>query len=77
MRLTTSVILQDLLHNAPDGAILGWIIANLQERSFGIVMQLIALVGLVPGLSPLVGLMLAIPAVEMLRRREPVRPRRL
>jgi hypothetical protein len=78
MRVPTSVILQDLLNDAPDDVTLEWIIANLHERSFGIVMLLIALVGLVPGISPLVGLMLAIPAVQMmLGRREPTLPRRL
>lgn len=78
MRVPTSVILQGLLRDAPNEVTLEWIIANLGERSFGIVMLLVALVGLVPGLSPLVGLMLAIPAIQMMRGRgEPVLPRRL
>lgn len=78
MRVPTSVILGDLMRDAPSEVSLEWIIANLHERSFGIIMLLIALVGLVPGISPLVGLMLAIPAVQMmLGRREPFLPRRL
>lgn len=77
-RVPTSVVLQDLLRDAPDEVRLEWIIAHLHERSFGIVMLLIALVGLVPGISPLAAIMLAIPAVQMMRARsEPVLPRRL
>ena len=78
MRVPTSVILEDLMRDAPRDVTLAWMVANLRERSFGIVMLLIALVGLVPGLSPVVGIMLAIPALQMiLGRREPVLPRRL
>lgn len=78
MRVPTSIILQSLLRDAPSDVTLEWIVANLRERSFGIVMLLIALVGLVPGLSPLVGILLAIPAVQMiLGRSEPLLPRRL
>ncbi len=53
MRVPMSVILEGLLRDAPTDATLEWIVANLRERSFGIVMLLIALVGLAPGLSPL------------------------
>jgi len=78
VRVPTSVVLQDLLRDAPGEVSLEWIIAHLHERSFGIVMLLIALVGLVPGISPLVALMLAIPAVQMMwGRSEPVLPGRL
>lgn len=78
MRVPTSVILEDLLRDAPGEVTFEWIIATLQERSFGIVMLLIALVGLVPGISPVVAVMLAVPAVQMmLGRGEPVLPRRL
>lgn len=78
MRVPTSVILADLMRDAPREVTLAWMVANLRERSFGIVILLIAVVGLVPGLSPVVGIMLAIPALQMiLGRREPVLPRRL
>jgi len=77
MRVPTSVILEDLLRNAPTDVTLEWIVANLRERSFGIVMLLIALLGLVPGLSPFVGVLLAVPAIQMiLGRREPLLPHR-
>lgn len=78
MRVPTSVILEELLHDAPTNVTLEWIVANLRERSFGIVMLLIALLGLVPGLSPFVGVLLAIPAIQMIvGRSEPLLPRRL
>ena len=54
---------------------LGWIVASLRERSFGVVMLLIALVGLLPGLSMIAGVLLAFPAIQMLLgRAEPVLP---
>ena len=79
MREPTSVILERLAREAPpEGVTLKWIIATLRDRSFGIVMLLIGLVGLLPGVSPLVGILLAIPAVQMIAgRSEPVLPRRL
>lgn len=41
-------------------------------------MLLVAVVGLVPGTSPFVGILLAIPAIQMMRgRTEPVLPRRI
>ena len=76
MREPTSVILERLSRDAPaEGVTLEWIVARLRERSFGIVMLLIGLVGMLPGISPLVGILLAIPAVQMiLGRSEPVLP---
>ncbi|WP_340118265.1 exopolysaccharide biosynthesis protein [Pelagibius sp. 7325] len=78
MRDPTSVILERLLRDAPSSVTLAWIVANLRELSFGIVMLLIALMGLVPGLSPVAGVLLAVPSVQMMvGRREPLLPRRL
>lgn len=79
MREPTSVILERLARDAPpEGVTLAWILGNLRERSFGIVMLLIGLAGLLPGVSPVVGILLAIPAVQMiLGRSEPALPRRL
>lgn len=75
-RVATSVILEGLVRDAPTGHVtLEWIIANLRERSFGIVMLLVALVGLVPGASSLIGILLAIPAIQMfLGRNETILP---
>lgn len=76
LRVPTSEILERLVREAPEGATtLAWIVAHLRERSFGIVMLLIGAVGLVPGASPLVGLLLAIPALQMMLGHEgPVLP---
>jgi hypothetical protein len=73
----TSVVLKRLLETAPDSHVtLGWLMASLQERSFGIVMLLMALVGLAPGVSVVAGPLLAIVAIQMiLDRRAPLIPR--
>ncbi len=76
LRLPTSVILARLLDEAVDETItLQWIVEHLRDRSFGIVMLLIALIGLVPGIATVAGLLLAVPAIQMvLARRGPVLP---
>lgn len=78
-RVPTSVILEGLVRDAPDGDVtLEWIVGHLGERSFGIVMLLVALVGLLPGIASLVGVLLAIPAIQMiLGRGQPVLPGRI
>jgi len=75
-RLPTSMILQRLLVEAEGETItLEWIIEHLRDRSFGIVMLLIALIGLVPGVATVAGPLLAVPAIQMmLARRGPVLP---
>jgi hypothetical protein len=51
---------------------------RLGDRSFGIVLLLLALLGLLPGVSALAGVLLAVPAVQMiLARPGPVFPRRI
>ncbi len=79
MRVPTSTILERLAAQAPAGQVtLGWVLGNLEDRSFGLILLLAALLGLVPGLSPLAALLLAIPAGQMIRgRAEPVLPGRL
>jgi hypothetical protein len=76
-RLPTSVVLNDLLEDAPaDHVTLSWVIGRLEERSFGLVMLLLALIALVPGLSTVMGILLIAPAVQMiLARHNPVLPR--
>lgn len=75
----TSKILERLMQEAPtDRVTLGWILEHLKERSFGIVMLLIALVGLLPGASLFAGLLLFVPAIQMiLGRAVPALPRRI
>jgi hypothetical protein len=48
---------------------LGWLLDNLHKRSFGIILLLLALVALAPGVSIVAGLLLMIPAAEMIAGR--------
>jgi hypothetical protein len=77
VRVTTSAVLEDLLRQAPaDQVTLEWIVASLRERSFGVVILILALVGLLPGGSLPIALLLPIPAVQLiLARSEPRLPR--
>lgn len=75
-RVPTSVVLDELLHEAPPDISLRAIIDRLEERSFGLVVLLLALIALVPGLSSVIGVLLTVPAVQMmLNRHGPVLPR--
>jgi hypothetical protein len=78
-RLPTSVILEGLAHEAGTGEVsLEWVIVNLRERSFGIILLLVSLIGILPGTSPVVAVLLAIPAIQMiLGHAEPVLPGRV
>jgi hypothetical protein len=67
----TSAVIEDLLSRAPaDYVTLDWLIRELHERSFGIVMLLMALVALIPGGSTFIGVLLAYPAIQMILARE-------
>ena len=76
-RVPTSAVLEGLLEDAPpDQVTLNWILDRLRARSFGIAMLMIALVALLPGASPIMGILLAVPAIQMiLARPAPVLPR--
>src|SRR5690348_2266461 len=75
----TSVVLDGLLGpETPEQVTLGWLMSRMGDRSFGIVLLLLALLGLLPGVSVVAGLLLMIPAAQMiLARRGPVFPRRI
>jgi len=75
----TSVVLQDLLDEAPaDHFTLEWLIGRLSDRSFGIVMLLLGVLAMVPVGSMIPGLLLAILAAQMtVGRPGPVFPRRI
>lgn len=70
------MVLEKLLTRAPgDDVSLAWLIDGLRERSFGIVMLILGLVALIPGASGVVGVLLMIPAAQMmLARKGPVFP---
>jgi hypothetical protein len=78
-RAPTSVVLDGLLGpEAPERVTLGWLMDRLGDRSFGVVLLLLALLGLLPGVSAPAGVLLTIPAVQMiLARPGPVFPRRV
>jgi hypothetical protein len=77
--IPTSAVLQELIDDAPaEHLTLDWLLDNLHKRSFGIIMLLLALFAMAPGISALVGLMLAVPAFQMIAgRSRPVFPRRI
>jgi hypothetical protein len=57
---------------------LGWLMGSLRKRSFGIVMLLLALVAIAPGVSIVAGVLLMIPAFQMiLGQSAPIFPRRI
>ena len=76
----TSSVLERLLREAPaDYMTLGWLMGRLRERSFDMILLLLGVCALLPMISPAAGLLLVIPAVQMLFRAHPapVFPRRL
>ena len=78
-RAPTSVVLDGLLGpEAPEQVTLGGLMDRLGDRSFGVVLLLLALLGLLPGVSAVAGVLLMVPAVQMvLARRGAVFPRRV
>jgi len=75
----TSVLLQRLHDEAPaDHFTLDWLMGSLRKRSFGVIMLLLALVAVAPGVSIVAGLLLMIPAFQMIvGQPAPVFPRRV
>ncbi|MEO3473500.1 exopolysaccharide biosynthesis protein [Roseomonas sp. CAU 1739] len=57
---------------------LNWLLERLGERSFGIVLLLLAILGLLPGVSAVAGILLMVPAMQMiLARSRPIFPDRV
>ncbi|QEX16954.1 hypothetical protein FRZ44_22490 [Hypericibacter terrae] len=77
MHVPTSAVLQKLLSEAPPGHVsVGWIMERLEERSFGLLMFMLAVIALVPGLSTFIGVLFAVPAYQMIvARRSPALPK--
>ena len=77
--ISASVVLQRLHDEVPRGHFtLGWLMDSLQKRSFGIIMLLLALVAIAPGISIAAGILLMIPAFQMIAGKPaPVFPRRI
>ena len=72
-------VLDELLAAVPaEYVTLGWLAGRLGHRSFGVVLLLLGLLGLLPGVSILAAIMLLVAAFEMaLANRSPVFTRRL
>jgi hypothetical protein len=69
--LPTSVALDRLIAEAPAGGVsVDWIVDRLDERSFGLMMLVLGVFGLVPGIATIAGLLLLFPAVQMMLGRE-------
>ena len=70
-------MLQRLHDEAPkDHFTLGWLMGGLSKRSFGFIMLLLAIVAMTPGVSIVAGLLLMIPALQMIAGKTvPVFPR--
>ncbi|MDF3074911.1 MAG: exopolysaccharide biosynthesis protein [Alphaproteobacteria bacterium] len=65
-RVATSAIIRDLLKDAPEERVtLDWLLGNLGERSFGILLLFLGMIGLVPGAATFAGLLLFVPAAQM------------
>ena len=77
--IPSSDVLQRLHDEAPtDHFTVGWLMGSLRKRSFGIIMLLLALVAMAPSVSIVAGLLLMIPAFQMIAGRPaPVFPRRI
>jgi hypothetical protein len=71
-----SLLLQRLHDEAPtDHFTLGWLMSRMHKRSFGLIMLLLAVVAIAPGVSIVAGLLLMIPAFQMIAGRNmPVFP---
>lgn len=78
-RIPTSALLDGLLRDADaERVTLRWLVDQLGDRSFGLVMLLLALLGAMPGASAVVAPLLAILAVQMmLGHAGPAFPRRV
>jgi hypothetical protein len=60
-------VIGELLQDLPPGKVsLGWLIGRLHRRSFGMFMMILAVLGLAPGIAMFAGVVLLIPAVQML-----------
>lgn len=66
----TSALLGGLLQGAPaERVTLDWLLGNLGERSYGILLLFLGLIGLVPGVSIFSGLLMLLPAMQMVLSR--------
>jgi hypothetical protein len=68
--IPASVVLEQLRHDAPPGYFtLDWLMSKLQKQSFGLLMLVLAIVAAAPGICLIGGLLLLIPAFQMIMGR--------
>jgi len=74
-----SMILERLNDQAPaDHFTLGWLLTSLSRHTFGVLLLLLSVIAIAPGVAIVAGVLLFIPAFEMIvGRQAPVFPRRL
>lgn len=77
--LPGSVVLDELVRNIRAGEVtLEGLVDGTGDRSFGLILLLLALLGLAPGTSSLAGMLLTVPAMQMaLAHPRPALPRRI
>ena len=69
-RKPSSVILAELLGEAPAQQVtLDWLMSRLGDRSFGMILLIVAPLGLLPGISIFIGALLIVPAYQMMLAR--------
>lgn len=65
--LRASLILRELHDQAPTGPVtLQWVMERLRRQSFGMITLILGIVALAPGVSLLAGLLLLVPASQMM-----------
>ena len=65
--IPASEVLKAMLDSLPsDHFTLGWLSSHLHRRSFGVIVLVLALIAMVPGISYVAGLLLLVPAIEMI-----------
>jgi len=68
--VAASTLLQELYDSAPSGHFtLGWLMTKLSDQSYGVIILLLAIVAAAPGISLAAGLLLLVPAVQMIAGR--------
>jgi hypothetical protein len=72
-----STVLSEMLHAAgAEPLTLDWLLGRMGERSFGLVLLLLSVFGLLPGVSAFAAVLLMVPAIQMLLARSgPIFPR--
>jgi hypothetical protein len=67
LQIPVSTLLARLLADAPPGRTdIAWFLGRLGDQSFGLLILVMAIVGLTPGVASISGFLLAIPSIQMI-----------